>query len=52
MANFAVEALQIVPLPGHLGALPGHAHLHLPHLLHQRLLVFLQLPALAFQFLA
>ena len=47
VADLALEPLHVVALPGHLGALAGHAHFHFAHLLHQGLLVFLQLSPFA-----
>ena len=38
-------------MDGHFRAFARHLHFHLPHLLHQGFLVFLELPAFVFQFL-
>ena len=51
MLDLAVQTLQLIALPGHLRAFARHLHFHLPHLLHQGFLVFLELPAFVFQLL-
>src|SRR5262245_33547334 len=51
VADFGVQALQLVALPRQLGAFARHLQLHVAHLLHQRLFIFLQLPPLLLQLL-
>src|SRR5271157_1558635 len=51
VANLVLQPLQIASLTRQFGPLAGHLHLHLSHLLHQGLLVLLELAAIAFQLL-
>ena len=52
VTDLALQPLHVVALPGHLRPLLGHAHFHVAHLLHQRLLVLLQLAPFPLQLLA